>query len=181
MKKRTNAEHRQPSVTQPACGSVRPSIPLVAHFDQPQPGMLKIGEVARRLDLSVQAIRLYEAEGLLISFKSQKGTRWYSEADIRWIEQVKAMVSEGLNFAGIRHLLAQVPCWLLRPCRPEDHAACAMRYESRMPCWIAPEKLCTEKLKECYHCNTYRRAPEFVNLKTQVQIVSLEGVDHSSR
>lgn len=136
--------------------------------------MLKIGAVARRLKLSVQLIRLYEAEGLLISFKSEKGTRWYSEADIRWIAKIRQLVADGLNFAGIRRLLAQVPCWALKPCRPEDHAQCSMRFEARLPCWIAPEKLCTEKLKECYHCNTYRRAPEFINLKTQAEIIPLE-------
>ncbi len=42
-----------------------------------------------------------------------------------------------------------------------------------MPCWMAPDKLCTEKLKECYHCNTYRQARRFVNLKEHAQIVPL--------
>lgn len=150
------------------------AIPLVAPFSQPQPGMLKIGEAARRLRISVQAIRLYEAEGLLISFRSEKGTRWYSEADVNWIGQIKRLVMEGLNFEGIRRLLAQIPCWALRPCRPEDHANCTMRHESRMPCWIAPEKLCTEKLKECYHCSTYRRASDFINLKASATLVPLD-------
>jgi hypothetical protein len=47
----------------------RPLIPLLASFEEPLPGMQKIGDVARRVNLSVQTIRLYEAEGLLISFK----------------------------------------------------------------------------------------------------------------
>ncbi len=42
-----------------------------------------------------------------------------------------------------------------------------------MPCWMAPDKLCTEKLKKCYHCNTYRQARRFVNLKEHAQIVPL--------
>lgn len=150
------------------------AIPLVAPFSEPQPGMLKIGEAARRLGISVQAIRLYEAEGLLISFRSERGTRWYSEADLNWIAQIKRMVQEGMNFEGIRRLLAQIPCWALKPCRPEAHENCAMRYEARVPCWIAPEKLCTEQLKECYHCNTYRRASDFVNLKVSTNLIVLE-------
>ena len=135
--------------------------------------MTKIGEVARLLGLSVQAIRLYEAEGLLISFKSRKGTRWYSREDVRWISGIQELIGEGLNFAGIRRLLAQIPCWALKPCSPDEHANCAMRSEARVPCWVAPEKLCTEQLKECYHCNTYRRASSWVNLKTQAEIVPL--------
>jgi len=152
----------------------RIAVQLAAPFAKPQEGMLKIGEAARRLGISVQAIRLYESEGLLISFRSQRGTRWYSEEDIQWIAEIKRMVCSGLNFEGIRRLLAQIPCWALKPCRPEEHAACNMRYEARMPCWVAPEKLCTEKLKECYSCNAYRRAPEYINLKTRVDLVPIE-------
>ena len=154
-----------------------PLIPLVVAFEKPQEGMSKIGDVARRLGTSVQTIRLYEAEGLLISFKSSGGTRWYNEEDILWIIQIKRLVSEGLNFAGIRRLLAQIPCWALRPCRPEDHARCGMRFETRVPCWIAPEKLCVEKLKECYHCRTYRRARDLVDLKVHADIIPREAGD----
>lgn len=150
------------------------AVRLTAPFQEPGEGMLKIGQAARRLGVSVQAIRLYESEGLLISFRSQGGTRWYSEEDIRWISEIKQLVCSGLNFEGIRRLLAQIPCWALKPCRPEDHASCSMRFEARMPCWVAPEKLCTEKLKECYHCNTYRRAPDYINLKTRVDLTPLE-------
>ena len=148
-----------------------PLIPLVVAFEQPQEGMSKIGDVARRLATSVQTIRLYEAEGLLISFKSGGGTRWYSEDDVLWITQIKRLIAEGLNFAGIRRLLAQIPCWALRPCRPEDHAQCGMRFETRVPCWIAPDKLCVEKLKECYHCLTYRSARNLVDLKVHADII----------
>jgi hypothetical protein len=137
--------------------------------------MLKIGAAARKLSVSVQAIRLYEAEGVLISFKSKRGTRWYGDGDMRWIAKIREMISTGLNFEGIRWLLAQIPCWSLRPCGPELHAACAMRIESRLPCWIAPEKLCSEKLKECYHCTAYRRARDFVHLKVHADIIPLAG------
>lgn len=154
--------------------TIKPVIPLTVPYTQPQPGMLKIGEVAEHLGISVQSIRLYEAEGLLISFKSPKGTRWYSQQDISWIEKIRDLISEGLNFAGIRRLLALIPCWALKPCRPEDRANCAMRHEVRFPCWIAPDKLCTEQLKECYHCPTYRKAKDYVNLKKHADIVPLE-------
>jgi MerR family transcriptional regulator/heat shock protein HspR len=159
----------------PSPAHQRPAIAIVAPFDQPQPGMVKIGEAARELGLSVQAIRLYEAEGLLISFKSKKGTRWYSRSDVDWIRRIHDLVGEGLNFAGIRRLLAQLPCWALKPCRSEDRESCSMRFEVRMPCWIAPDKLCNEQLKECYHCGTYRSARNLVDLKMHADIVPLQG------
>ncbi len=148
-----------------------PTIPLLARFEKPLPGMLKIGDVARRVDLSVQTIRLYEAEGLLISFKSSKGTRWYSEANIRWIQEIQELLAEGVNFAGIRRLLAQLPCWEMKPCNQEQKENCSMRTEGRLPCWITPSKLCLEKLKECFHCATYNQAAEFINLKTRAKIL----------
>lgn len=151
------------------------SCPTVVVFSHPQPGMVKIGEASRQLGISVQAIRLYEQEGLIISFKSQKGTRWYSQEDLIWMRRIRELIGEGLNFAGIRHLLAQVPCWELKPCSPEDRQGCCMRFESQVPCWAAPEKLCSEKLKECYFCNTYRSAPKFVNLKQNARIIPLQS------
>ncbi len=147
-----------------------PDVPLIARFDEPLPGMIKIGDVARRVGLSVQTIRLYEEEGLLISFKSRKGTRWYSEANIRWIQQIQELLAEGINFAGIRRLLAQLPCWELKPCNPRQKANCSMRTEARLPCWISPNKLCLEQLKECFHCATYNQAVEFINLKARATI-----------
>ncbi|GAB4116761.1 MAG: hypothetical protein Kow001_17320 [Acidobacteriota bacterium] len=161
-------------ITVAAPVTTAPPPPAPPPFEEPQSGMLKIGEVARRLGISVQTVRLYEAEGVVISFRSSGGTRWYCEEDIRWIEQIRSMMAEGLNFEGIRRLLAQLPCWALKPCRPEDHAGCAMRLEHRIPCWLAPEKLCTEQLRHCYHCRTYRRAWEFINLKARAQVVPLE-------
>lgn len=148
---------------------------LQVPFSLPQSGMLKIGEVARRIGVSVQAVRLYEAESVLISFRSSRGTRWFDERDIEWIGTIRALLQEGLNFEGIRRLLAQLPCWALRPCGPEHYANCAMRLEHRVPCWVAPDRLCSEKLKHCYHCATYRRAREFVNLKISAQIVPIQG------
>jgi MerR family transcriptional regulator/heat shock protein HspR len=142
--------------------------------------MVKIGEAASRVNTSVQTIRLYETEGLLISFKSSKGTRWYSGEDVEWLRKIQELISEGLNFAGIRRLLALLPCWALKPCRPEDHAQCSVRYETKVPCWIAPDKLCTEQLKECYHCGCYRSARKLVDLKIHATITPLVTLEVSS-
>jgi hypothetical protein len=132
--------------------------------------MTKIGDVARLLGVSAQAIRLYEEEGLLISYKSEAGTRWYSAADIRWIRLLKGLLDEGLNFAGIRRVLAQIPCWELKPCPQSDVTACPARSDARLPCWLCPGRLCPEKLVECHVCHVYRRAGEFTNLKGRAEI-----------
>lgn len=128
--------------------------------------MVKIGEVARALGISVQTVRLYEAEGVLIGFRSRGGTRWFSGQDIGWIRTIRTLLAEGLNFEGIRRLLAQAPCWTLRPCGPDTQAQCRMSFEHRIPCWIAPDRLCTETRQGCYHCVVYRQAEQLLNLKS---------------
>ena len=68
---------------------------------------IKIGGVARHFNISVDLLRLYEREGLLIPIKSSKGTRYYTERDYPWIETLMRLVRDyRLNFAGVRHLLA---------------------------------------------------------------------------
>jgi len=138
---------------------------------KPPHGACKIGEASWRLGISVHGLRRYEREGLAIPFRSQAGTRWYSTEDIQWIQTIRDLLARGLNFAGIRHLLAQIPCWTLKPCSPEERENCPLTYLATTPCWSAPDRLCPEELKDCYHCAAYRRATEFVNLKTVADIV----------
>ena len=137
-----------------------------------------LGIASQLSDIPAHSIRQYIDRGLLIPFKLSSKRHLFSQNDINRLKHIHLLIHEkGLNFAGIRRLLAQIPCWALRPCRPEDHARCGMRFETRVPCWIAPEKLCVEKLKECYHCPTYRRARDLVDLKVHADIIPKEAGD----
>lgn len=125
---------------------------------------IKIGEVARHFRISVDLLRLYEREGLLIPIKSSKGTRYYTQLDYPWIATVLRLVrEEGLNFAGIRHLLALLPCGELRACSQNQKPGCSMLATATEPCWIH-KTCCTPS--ECYSCEVYRAAPRCENLKS---------------
>src|ERR1051326_5847716 len=88
-------------------------------------GSLKIGTVAQRFNISVDLLRLYEREGLLIPLKSVRGTRYFTEHDYIWIETILRLVRQArLNFAGIRHLLSLLPCWQIRYCGFETKRNC---------------------------------------------------------
>lgn len=137
------------------------------------PEAVKIGEVAGKLRTSTHAIRRYEREGLLIPFRSPAGTRWYGLEDMDWIRTIRSLLEQGLNFAGIRCLLAQIPCWALRPCTNEERESCVMAVMATAPCWSASERVCPEELQDCYQCPAYRRAKDFVNLKAVADIVPL--------
>jgi MerR family transcriptional regulator, heat shock protein HspR len=128
------------------------------------PEKIKIGTVAKHFDISVDLLRLYEREGLLLPMKSIKGTRYFSAADFQWISTLLHMVREsGLNFAGIRHLLALLPCWNLNRCDDSKLGNCPNKLSASTPCW-AGETCCHEE-RDCYNCAVYRMAPGCANLK----------------
>jgi DNA-binding transcriptional MerR regulator len=131
----------------------------------PQPGVrIKIGTVAKHFKISVDLLRLYEREGLVIPLKSSKGTRYYTEQDYAWIATILRLVRDArLNFAGIRHLLALLPCWEIRNCGFDKKQGCSIIKDSTTPCWN--NKSCCSDPKECYSCSVYRSAPACENLK----------------
>lgn len=126
---------------------------------------LKIGAVAKRFNVSVDLLRLYEREGLVLPLKSPKGTRYYTEHDFPWIETVIRLVREArLNFAGIRHLLALLPCWQMNQCGCDQKKDCAIIEDATNPCWINHQE-CKSPVEDCYFCKVYRSAPSCENLK----------------
>jgi MerR family transcriptional regulator/heat shock protein HspR len=155
-------------------------------------GTIKIGAVARHFGISVDLLRLYEREGLLIPLKSPRGTRYFTEHDYPWISTILRLVREArLNFAGIRRLLALLPCWEIRKCGHDRRVGCPVFTEASQPCWTnricchtgpvpvagplglstppaaspSGQKTLTEKVQECYFCAVYRSAPSCENLK----------------
>ncbi len=137
----------------------------------PQPGAkapkrIKIGAVARHFGVSVDLLRLYEREGLVIPLKSPKGTRYFTELDYPWIETVLRLVREArLNFAGIRHLLALLPCWEIRGCGESRKHECNIAADASAPCW-ALQGCC--RPEDCYSCAVYRAASQCKNLRAFV-------------
>jgi MerR family transcriptional regulator/heat shock protein HspR len=130
------------------------------------PSKIKIGEVARYFGVSVDLLRLYEREGLLIPLKSAKGTRYFTRLDYPWIATVLRLVREArLNFAGIRHLLALLPCWEIIGCTATAKVECLNAAGATAPCWI--DKTCCSP-GDCYACDVYRAACRCENLKAFV-------------
>lgn len=127
---------------------------------------IKIGAVAKRFGISVDLLRLYEREGLVIPMKSPKGTRYFTEQDYPWIAMVLRLVRDAhLNFAAIRHLLALLRCWEMRRCEFEKRQGCPVTNDTTAPCWVnracSPNReaktLCSG-VQDCYECNVYRSA-----------------------
>jgi len=123
-----------------------------------------IGVAAGLLDVSVHSLRQYEREGLIIPHKTPTNRRLYSDVEIEKVRCIRRMVEEGLNFEGIRRLMALVPCWKLRKCSKAAQAACPASRESQRPCW-ATEAKCQHPLPSCRDCTVYQGITHCKDLK----------------
>ena len=120
--------------------------------------LVKIGAVARQFGVSLDLLRLYEREGLLIPLKSQHGTRYFTPQDYEWIRTLLQLVRRAhVNMAGIRRLLAMTPCWQMRACGHSSRENCPGVQNRTHPCWIARARC---KDSDCYFCQVYRAAPK---------------------
>jgi MerR family transcriptional regulator/heat shock protein HspR len=124
-----------------------------------------IGVAASRLGISVHSLRQYEAEGLVIPFKTSTGRRLYSDLEIEKIRCIKKMLQEeGLNFEGIRRLMALAPCWLLRGCTKKQQQSCSAVQNTLRPCWATEEK-CHNPFPSCRDCPVYQKTVNCSDLK----------------
>ena len=84
------------------------------------PPVLKIGEVARQSELSVDAVRFYEREGLLGRVKrTTAGQRLYDDDTVRRLAFVRRATALGFSLAEVKSLLtlrvsARMPCERVR-------------------------------------------------------------------
>lgn len=62
----------------------------------------KIGEVAKKLAISLRTIRFYEEEKLITPIKTPKGTRYYTNRHIERLEAILRLTKIGLTVETIR-------------------------------------------------------------------------------
>jgi len=134
-------------------------------------GSIKIGAVAQHFSVSVDLLRLYEREGLLLPIKSARGTRYFTQNDFPWIALILRLVREArLNLAGIRHILAKLPCWRLRNCGFENKQGCPVIADPTRPCWSNRATCPVVCAQDCYFCPVYRSAPDCESFKALLPV-----------
>jgi MerR family transcriptional regulator, heat shock protein HspR len=69
-------------------------------------GVYGIAVAAELSGLPAQTLRLYEQKGLLKPARTDGGTRRYSDDDLALLRRIAELVTEGVNLAGIAHILA---------------------------------------------------------------------------
>jgi DNA-binding transcriptional MerR regulator len=102
---------------------------------------VRIGEIARRAGVSVQAIRFYERRRLMRTpRRTAAGYRIYSEADLEIVTVIKRMQRFGFKLAEIRRILQ---LWVL----PSDTGASSPYQQGSRECLREALKLGKKKLE----------------------------------
>jgi len=111
------------------------------------------------MGMAVPTLRLYEKEGLIVPLRTSTKRRLYSVNDLRIVQTVQHLIHEhGLNFTGIRRLMAFLPCWKIRGCDPALYRACTVPSITDKPCWSSEEALWRKSQEDCQVCPVYRMA-----------------------
>ena len=115
-----------------------------------------LGIAAKLSGIPAHSIRQYIDEGLLIPYKLESKRHLFSQNDIERLKLIRNLIrKKGLNFAGVRTLMAMIPCWSIRACSEEDRKSCGAYSENFQPCWEASEKGRLCKNEDCRECEVY--------------------------
>jgi MerR family transcriptional regulator/heat shock protein HspR len=117
--------------------------------------------------IPVHSIRQYIDKGLIIPFKKESNRNLFSQVDIMRLKYIHKLLNEdGLNIAGIRTLLAVIPCWAIRQCSDEEREKCQAFQSSGYPCWEASEKGILCRNTNCRECEVYRIVENYPDIKS---------------
>ena len=74
-----------------------------------QETMLKIGDVASQAGITPRALRYYEERGLIEPYRTEKGTRRYSDAQIARVKMALSLIELGVSLDDILALTRARP------------------------------------------------------------------------
>jgi len=117
--------------------------------------------------IPLHSIRQYIEKGLIIPHKKESNRNLFSQVDILRLKYINKLLNvNGLNIAGIRALLAIIPCWAIRNCSNEERATCQAYHSDADPCWEASEKGILCKNTNCRECDVYRIVEKYPDVKS---------------
>jgi MerR family transcriptional regulator/heat shock protein HspR len=123
-------------------------------------------------EIPVHSIRQYIDKGLMIPFRKESSRHLFSQVDILRLKYInKLLEKDGLNIAGIKSLLALIPCWIVRQCSTEDREKCQAYISETYPCWEASEKGTLCRNNNCRECEVYRVVETYPDLKSFLRTI----------
>lgn len=138
-------------------------------YDEPDMPLMSIGAAAQLLGVSINLLRFYESEGLILPARTGKNQRRYSRVDLARVHCIRhAIQQEQMTIASIRRMMAMIPCWQIKGCAETDRKNCEAFRGTHQPCWAFKHSLnlCAEE--ECRNCPVYRLASDCDSIKTSI-------------
>lgn len=128
-----------------------------------------IGEAADLLGVSVPTLRLYEREGLILPLRKSSRHRLYSSMDLARIRCLRETINtQKVSIAGIRRLLALIPCWRIHNCTPRERESCPAFLGTETPCWSVPQKPGACGTADCRQCSVYQEVADCNTIKRTI-------------
>ncbi len=126
------------------------------------------------LDVSVQTLRLYESEGLIIISKTEGNQRIYSDSDIERLRCIRKAINEDkISIGGMKRLHGMIPCWDIIKCSTEERTVCPAYKNHLGGCWTYKHvhSVCAEL--DCRLCEVYKLSSNCGNIKEQITKISI--------
>ena len=116
-----------------------------------------IGTAARMLSVSVQTLRMYENEGLIIVSKSDGNQRIYSESDIERLRCIRKAINEDkISIGGMKRIHGMIPCWDMIKCSTEERNSCPAFKNHLGGCWTYQHEHSACAERDCRLCEIYK-------------------------
>lgn len=120
--------------------------------------------------IPVHSIRQYIDKGLIIPYRKESNRNLFSQVDILRLKYIHKLLNEdGLNIAGIRSILALIPCWAIRKCTVGEREQCEAFQSDTFPCWEASEKGLVCRNTNCRECEVYRIVENYPDIKSYLK------------
>ena len=136
------------------------------------PPVFTLCVVSNLSEIPEHSIRQYIDKGLIIPFRKETNRHLFSQVDISRLKFIHKLLDDnGLNIAGIKALLAMIPCWAVRNCSQEERENCQAYHSNTLPCWEASDKGTLCKNTNCRECEVYKVVEKYPDLKSYLKTV----------
>ncbi len=132
--------------------------------------IFSISAAAKILNISVHTLRMYEREGLFISYKKDSHNRLFSKDDIERIQCIRRTINEAkISIKGIKAIYSLVPCWKIFMCGSEDRAKCEAFNGYNEPCWHLVHSGTICERQNCRECAVYKEYSDCHKIKELIK------------